>query len=153
MHCPICGYRETKVIDSRLVHDGARVRRRRECLHADCGERFTTYEEAEVSLPLVIKQDGTREQYSADKLRRGLLRAVEKRPVSIDTVNNLIDTIEQRLRHYSEREVPAKRIGQWVMDGLKAIDHVAYIRFASVYLSFADVAAFQKTIDELSSND
>ncbi|UJF25377.1 transcriptional regulator NrdR [Suttonella sp. R2A3] len=152
MYCPVCGYSETKVIDSRLVHDGARVRRRRECLNPDCGERFTTYEEAEVSLPLVVKQDGTREQYDSEKLRRGLLRAVEKRSVSIDTVNNLIDTIEQRMRHYSEREIPSKRIGQWVMDGLKAIDHVAYIRFASVYLSFADVAAFQKTIDELSND-
>lgn len=125
------------------------MRRRRECLSIACGSRFTTYEVAEIALPMVVKQSGNREQFSQEKLRAGLLRAVEKRPVSIDTVNHLIDHIEQKLRHHGEREVPSKLIGEWVMDGLKEIDHVAYIRFASVYLSFADVEAFQKLISEM----
>lgn len=153
MFCPVCGHQETKVIDSRLTPEGDKVRRRRECLSAKCASRFTTYEVAEIALPLVIKQSGNREQFSHDKLRAGLLRAVEKRPVSIDTVNSLIDQIEQKLRHYGEREIPSKLIGQWVMDGLKDIDHVAYIRFASVYLSFADVEAFQKLISEIRQAD
>ncbi|MBV7435215.1 transcriptional regulator NrdR [Cardiobacteriaceae bacterium TAE3-ERU3] len=153
MFCPVCGHQETKVIDSRLTPEGDKVRRRRECLSAECASRFTTYEVAEIALPLVIKQSGNREQFSHDKLRAGLLRAVEKRPVSIDTVNTLVDQIEQKLRHYGEREVPSKLIGQWVMDGLKDIDHVAYIRFASVYLSFADVEAFQKLISEIRQAD
>lgn len=152
MHCPVCGHEETKVIDSRLTPDGNKVRRRRECLDAGCASRFTTYEVAEIDIPMVIKHSGNREQFSQEKLRAGLLRAVEKRPVSIDTVNQLIDSIEQRLRHHGEREVPSKLIGQWVMDGLKEIDHVAYIRFASVYLSFADVEAFQKLISEIQAN-
>lgn len=152
MYCPVCGHQETKVIDSRLAPEGDKVRRRRECLRPDCASRFTTYEVAEIALPVVVKQSGNREQFSQDKLRAGLLRAVEKRPVSIDTVNSLIDQIEQKLRHYGEREVPSKLIGQWVMDGLKDVDHVAYIRFASVYLSFADVEAFQKLISEIQTN-
>ena len=152
MFCPVCGHQETKVIDSRLAPEGDKVRRRRECLNAECASRFTTYEVAEIALPVVVKQSGNREQFSQDKLRAGLLRAVEKRPVSINTVNALIDQIEQKLRHYGEREVPSKLIGQWVMDGLKDIDHVAYIRFASVYLSFADVEAFQKLISEIQAH-
>lgn len=153
MFCPVCGHQETKVIDSRLAPEGDKVRRRRECLNPACASRFTTYEVAEIALPVVVKQSGNREQFSQAKLRAGLLRAVEKRPVSIDTVNQLIDSIEQNLRHHGEREVPSKLIGQWVMDGLKDIDHVAYIRFASVYLSFADVEAFQKLISEIRQVD
>ncbi|ABQ13080.1 transcriptional regulator NrdR [Dichelobacter nodosus] len=149
MFCPFCHAKETKVIDSRLIADGSKIRRRRECLNEHCRARFTTYEIAEDSTPTVIKNDGTRETFNADKLRHGLLRAVEKRPVSDQEITQLINQIEARLRDSGAREIPSKRIGRWVLDGLKDLDHVAYIRFASVYLSFEDVAAFQKTIDEL----
>ncbi len=149
MHCPICSFAETKVVDSRLVADGLKVRRRRECLNAECAERFTTFEVAEINIPTVVKQSGNREIYSVEKLRNGLVRACEKRPVSAAQINTLINEIETKLRNSGEREMPSQVIGQWVMEGLKDIDHVAYIRFASVYLSFEDVAAFQKTIDEL----
>lgn len=149
MHCPICNFSETKVIDSRLVGEGEKIRRRRECMNPDCLTRFTTFEVAEIHIPTVIKQNGDRESYSADKLRRGLLRACEKRPVSAQQISSLISSIEQNMRSSGEREISSEQIGQWVMEGLKDLDHVAYIRFASVYLSFADIAAFQKTIDEL----
>lgn len=152
LYCPVCGHQETRVIDSRLTPGGDKVRRRRECLDPACASRFTTYEVAETALPVVIKQNGNREQFAPEKLRAGVMRAVEKRPISIDTVSSLTDSIERRLRYCGEREIPSKLIGQWVMDGLKTIDHVAYIRFASVYLSFADVEAFQKTIAELNDD-
>lgn len=149
MHCPICRQPDTRVIDSRLIADGSKIRRRRECINLDCATRFTTYEAAEISLPMVIKQNGERQAFSAEKLRNGLLRAIEKRPVSVDKINRLIDDIENRLRIDGEREIPSRRLGDWVMQGLKTIDHVAYIRFASVYLSFQDVEAFINTIAEL----
>ena len=149
MHCPICRQPDTRVIDSRLIADGSKIRRRRECINPDCATRFTTYEAAEISLPMVIKQNGERQAFSAEKLRNGLLRAIEKRPVSVDKINRLIDDIENRLRIGGEREIPSRRLGDWVMQGLKNIDHVAYIRFASVYLSFQDVEAFINTIAEL----
>ncbi|SUO98060.1 transcriptional regulator NrdR [Suttonella indologenes] len=152
MHCPICNHPETKVVDSRLVAEGEKIRRRRECLNPDCLARFTTYEVAEIHIPTVIKQNGDRESYSADKLRRGLLRACEKRPVSAEQISALIHHIEQQMRSSGEREISSEQIGQWVMEGLKTLDHVAYIRFASVYLSFADIAAFQQTIDELNKS-
>lgn len=136
------------MVDSRLA-EGNRIRRRRECLNPDCGERFTTFESVETFMPMIVKQNGNRESYAAEKLRRGLMRAIEKRPVSAEQINQLVASIEQRLRQSGEREVPSKQIGQWVLDGLKMLDHVAYIRFASVYLSFADVAAFEQTIAEL----
>ena len=149
MHCPICHQPDTRVVDSRLIADGSTIRRRRECINPDCTTRFTTYETAEISLPMVIKQNGERQAFSAEKLRNGLLRAIEKRPVSVDKINRLIDDIENRLRIGGEREIPSRRLGDWVMQGLKNIDHVAYIRFASVYLSFQDVEAFINTIAEL----
>ena len=149
MHCPICHRPDTRVIDSRLISDGSKIRRRRECTNPACATRFTTYETAEISLPMVIKQNGERQAFSAEKLRNGLLRAIEKRPVSVDKINRLIDDIENRLRIGGEREIPSRRLGDWVMQGLKSIDHVAYIRFASVYLSFQDVEAFINTIAEL----
>lgn len=139
-------------MDSRLVAEGEKIRRRRECLNPDCLARFTTYEVAEIHIPTVIKQNGDRESYSADKLRRGLLRACEKRPVSAEQISALIHHIEQQMRSSGEREISSEQIGQWVMEGLKTLDHVAYIRFASVYLSFADIAAFQQTIDELNKS-
>ena len=149
MHCPICHQPDTRVVDSRLIADGSKIRRRHECINPDCTTRFTTYETAEISLPMVIKQNGERQAFSAEKLRNGLLRAIEKRPVSVDKINRLIDDIENRLRIGGEREIPSRRLGDWVMQGLKNIDHVAYIRFASVYLSFQDVEAFINTIAEL----
>ena len=152
MHCPICHRPDTRVIDSRLISDGSKIRRRRECTNPACATRFTTYETAEISLPMVIKQNGERQAFSAEKLRNGLLRAIEKRPVSVNKINQLIEDIENRLRIGGEREIPSRRLGDWVMQGLKNIDHVAYIRFASVYLSFQDVEAFINTIAELRRN-
>lgn len=153
MRCPACNSPDTKVIDSRLVADSNRIRRRRECQNPDCGERFTTFESIESFMPMIVKQDGNRESYLPEKLRRGLTRAIEKRPVTAEQLNQLIAGIEQRLRQSGEREVASKLVGQWVLDGLKKLDHVAYIRFASVYLSFEDVAAFQQTIAELGGGD
>ena len=152
MHCPICHRPGTRVIDSRLISDGSKIRRRRECTNPACATRFTTYETAEISLPMVIKQNGERQAFSAEKLRNGLLRAIEKRPVSVNKINQLIEDIENRLRISGDREVASRKIGEWVMAGLKNIDHVAYIRFASVYLSFQDVEAFINTIAELRRN-
>ena len=152
MHCPICHRPDTRVIDSRLISDGSKIRRRRECTNPACATRFTTYETAEISLPMVIKQNGERQAFSAEKLRNGLLRAIEKRPVSVNKINQLIEDIENRLRISGDREVASRKIGEWVMAGLKNIDHVAYIRFASVYLSFQDVKAFINTIAELRRN-
>lgn len=150
MHCPICHAADTKVVDSRLTSDGFRVRRRRECLNPDCGERFSTYEIAEVLIPVIVKTNGDRESYQADKLRKGLLRAVEKRPVSAKDINQLVESIEQKMRGANKREFTSNQLGQWVMEGLQALDHVAYLRFASVYLSFDDVTAFETAIAELS---
>ena len=152
MHCPICHRPDTRVIDSRLISDGSKIRRRRECTNPACATRFTTYETAEISLPMVIKQNGERQAFAAEKLRNGLLRAIEKRPVSVNKINQLIEDIENRLRISGDREVASRKIGEWVMAGLKNIDHVAYIRFASVYLSFQDVEAFINTIAELRRN-
>lgn len=152
MHCPICHRPDTRVIDSRLISEGSKIRRRRECTNPACATRFTTYETAEISLPMVIKQNGERQAFSAEKLRNGLLRAIEKRPVSVNKINQLIEDIENRLRISGDREVASRKIGEWVMAGLKNIDHVAYIRFASVYLSFQDVEAFINTIAELRRN-
>ena len=152
MHCPICHRPDTRVIDSRLISDGSKIRRRRECTNPACATRFTAYETAEISLPMVIKQNGERQAFSAEKLRNGLLRAIEKRPVSVNKINQLIEDIENRLRISGDREVASRKIGEWVMAGLKNIDHVAYIRFASVYLSFQDVEAFINTIAELRRN-
>ena len=152
MHCPICHRPDTRVVDSRLIADGSKIRRRRECINPDCATRFTTYETAELSLPMVVKQNGERQAFSAEKLRNGLLRAIEKRPVRADKINRLIEDIENRLRVGGEREIASRKLGDWVMQGLKTIDHVAYIRFASVYLSFQDVEAFINTIAELRRN-
>ena len=147
MHCPFCSTIETKVIDSRLVAEGAHVRRRRECLN--CAERFTTYETAELVLPRIIKQDGSREPFNEGKLRSGLLRALEKRPVSVESIESEIHQIKHRLRATGEREVKSLEVGEQVMDSLKALDHVAYVRFASVYRSFQDLAEFRDAIESL----
>lgn len=148
MYCPFCHAEETKVIDSRLVADGAQVRRRRQCLL--CLERFTTFETAELIMPLIIKRDGRRELFSVDNLRAGMLRALEKRPVGMDAVEDAIVTITQKIRRSGEREVDSRQVGEWVMDQLYRLDHVAYVRFASVYKRFKDVSEFRQTIDQMS---
>ncbi|MBK8970595.1 MAG: transcriptional regulator NrdR [Hahellaceae bacterium] len=148
MHCPFCNASETKVIDSRLVAEGRQVRRRRECL--SCAERFTTYEEAELLLPRIVKQDGSREPFDENKLRAGFLKALEKRPVSSEDIEASIDRIKFRLRASGEREVPSRGVGEEVMTELKELDQVAYVRFASVYRSFQDINAFREEIDRLS---
>lgn len=147
MHCPFCSANDTKVIDSRLVADGHQVRRRRECLQ--CHERFTTFESAELLMPKVIKSDGKREPFDEEKLRNGIQRALEKRPVSTEAVEQGINRIKTQLRATGEREVPAKLIGNLVMEELKALDKVAYVRFASVYRSFEDVREFGEEIARL----
>ena len=151
MKCPFCGFEESKVIDSRPTDEGQRIRRRRECLK--CGKRFTTYEIIE-SLPIiVIKKDKSREAFNRDKLMTGLLRACEKRPVSIDTLDNMIDEIETVLQNSLDREVSSEKIGELVMEKLKAIDEVAYVRFASVYRQFKDINTFMRELSKLLEND
>ena len=147
MHCPFCAANETKVTDSRLVADGAQVRRRRECL--SCHERFSTFEAAELLMPKVIKQDGSRVPFDEDKLRRGFQRALEKRPVSVETVEAAVSNIKHSLQALGEREIHSRAIGERVMDELRELDKVAYVRFASVYRSFQDVSEFQQEIDRL----
>jgi transcriptional repressor NrdR len=144
MNCPFCGAIDTKVIDSRLAMDGAQVRRRREC-HA-CSERFTTYEVVEVALPRVIKRDANRERFDETKIRAGMMRALEKRPVSSDLVEDAITRIKHKVMAEGVRELPASQVGEWVMSELKNLDQVAYVRYASVYRSFQDVQAFQTEI-------
>jgi transcriptional repressor NrdR len=148
MRCPFCNFDDTKVIDSRLVADGGQVRRRRECL--SCNERFTTFEVAELVMPRVIKSNGSREPFDESKLRLGILRAIEKRPISIERVEAAITQIKHWLQTTGERELPSRQIGEKVMDALKGLDHVAYVRFASVYRSFQDLNEFRAEIDRLS---
>lgn len=147
MHCPFCATDETKVIDSRLVAEGGQVRRRRECLA--CKERFTTYEMAELLMPRVIKRDETREPFDEEKLRSGLLRALEKRPVSIEQIEGAISHIKHNLRATGEREVTTRMVGEQVMAQLRELDEVAYVRFASVYRSFQDLNEFRAELDRL----
>ena len=147
MYCPFCHADETKVIDSRLISDGAQVRRRRQCL--TCNERFTTFETAELVMPAVIKRDGHREPFSIDNLKAGMLRALEKRPVSVDDLEKAVINITQELRRSGEREIDSQIIGEYVMNELYRLDHVAYVRFASVYKRFKDVSDFRDTIDKM----
>jgi len=147
VYCPFCTDSETKVIDSRLVGEGNQVRRRREC--QQCGERFTTFETAELVLPRVIKNNGSRQPFDEDKLRSGLLRALEKRPVDLEQIEATMDRIKHRLRATGEREVPTRTVGEMVMDELRQLDDVAYVRFASVYRSFQDVNEFRKEIEAM----
>ncbi len=147
MHCPFCTENDTKVIDSRLVADGHQVRRRRQCLA--CSERFTTFETAELVMPKVIKSNGNREPFDEDKMVGGIQRALEKRPVSADSIELAISMIKSQLRATGEREVPSEMIGNLVMDQLKELDKVAYIRFASVYRSFEDIREFGEEIARL----
>ena len=147
MYCPFCGDKETKVIDSRLVADGNQVRRRREC--QECGERFTSFETAELVLPRVIKNNGSRQPFDEDKLRSGLTRALQKRPVSLEVVESTINRIKHKLRATGEREIKTREVGEMVMEELRELDEVAYVRFASVYRSFQDVNEFREEIERL----
>ena len=147
MRCPFCTAQDTRVIDSRLANDGDQVRRRRECVV--CKERFTTYEATEFNLPRVIKRDGLREPFNEAKLRAGILRALEKRPVSSDQIEAAVTHIKKRLMENGDREIAALEIGEQVMLELSALDHVAYVRFASVYRSFQDVSEFTDMIANL----
>ncbi|KTD13385.1 transcriptional regulator NrdR [Legionella jamestowniensis] len=147
MHCPFCHAEDTKVVDSRLVAEGAQVRRRRQCLI--CNERFTTFETAELIMPSIIKRDGRREPFNIQNLRAGMLRALEKRPVSVDALEEAIVTIMQQIRRGGEREIDSREVGELVMKQLYRLDHVAYVRFASVYKRFKDVSDFRQAIDEM----
>ncbi len=147
MRCPFCAAVDTKVIDSRLASEGGQVRRRRECL--ECSERFTTYEQADLALPRLIKSNGSREPFQEQKLRSGIHKALEKRPVELERIEAAISHIKRILMVRGEREVESRAVGELVMHELRELDHVAYIRYASVYLSFEDISAFQDVIERL----
>ncbi len=147
MRCPFCGAHETRVLDSRLVNEGDQVRRRREC--NACKERFTTFEVAELMMPRVIKRDGNREIFEEHKLRSGMLKALEKRPVESDAIEAAINRIKRELMESGEREIPVQALGEKVMKELSLLDHVAFVRFASVYRSFQDVSEFTEMINSL----
>ena len=147
MYCPFCSHEETKVMDSRLAGEGRQIRRRRECL--SCGERFTTFETAELIMPMVVKSDRVREPFDEAKLRGGMVKALEKRPVGSDAVEAAVNRICHKLRSMGEREVQSRSVGELVMDELRHLDEVAYVRFASVYRSFQDLDAFNTEIEKL----
>lgn len=149
MKCPFCGFEESKVIDSRPTDEGERIRRRRECVK--CGKRFTTYEVIETVPVIVVKKDKSRESFDRTKLFNGILRACEKRPVSIETIDNMVDSIETALQNSLDREVTSVHIGEMVMDKLKETDEVAYVRFASVYRQFRDINTFMDELAKLLS--
>src|SRR3990167_11404738 len=151
MHCPFCGAVDTRVIDSRLSDDGSQVRRRRECM--TCLERITTFETAELSMPRENKRDGERCAFDLEKLRNGMLRALEKRPVQTEQVDSALNHILHVLRANGEREISSQKIGEWVMDELRALDPVAYVRFASVYRSFQDIKEFHDEIQKLQNQE
>ena len=150
MYCPFCQAIDTKVIDSRLLREGNQTRRRREC--PECKERFTTYETAELSLPRVIKRDGRRAPFNEEKLRAGMLRALEKRPVSVEKIETALVHILRKAMTCGEKEIPSAQIGEMVMTELQQLDQVAYVRFASVYRSFEDIDEFRKEISKLTRN-
>ncbi len=144
MQCPFCRAPDTRVVDSRLAEDGSQVRRRREC--ESCNGRFTTFEKAAVAMPYVIKRSGQSVPFDEDKLRKGLAIALYKRPVTPEAIDLAVEHIVRRVRQSPEREIPSQRIGEWVMEELHTLDHVAYVRFASIYRSFEDVNAFAEEI-------
>ncbi|MBT8077233.1 MAG: transcriptional regulator NrdR [Gammaproteobacteria bacterium] len=153
MHCPFCNNEETKVIDSRLAGEGRQIRRRRQCLH--CNERFTTFESAELVMPRLVKSDNSRQPFDESKLRSSMVRALEKRPVPSDEFEQAVGRLIHRLRTMGEREVPSRLIGDLVMEELRNLDEVAYVRFASVYRRFQDVTEFEdeiKRLQEISDN-
>lgn len=147
MHCPFCQHTDTRVIDSRVSDDGATIRRRREC--SACGERFSTQETVELKLPAIIKDDGRREAFDARKLRTGFDRALHKRPVSEEQIEAAVRAVVHQLRMTTERELPSRKVGEFVMAELRKLDHIGYVRYASVYRSFEDVADFREELDRL----
>lgn len=147
MYCPFCNASDTKVTDSRLIRETNQVRRRRECLV--CKDRFTTYESAELSFPCIIKRDHRRDQFNEEKLRAGILRALEKRPVSLEQIEKAISHIIHKARASGDRDIPSQQIGEWVMEELQNLDQVAYLRFASVYRSFQSIEEFREEINRL----
>ena len=147
MKCPFCGHQEDKVVDSRASSDGVSIRRRRECL--GCGKRFTTYEHIEEQPLMIVKKDGRREPFDRHKLLAGLVKACEKRPVSMDDLEHLVDELERELSQHFEREAPSREVGERVMKRLHALDPVAYVRFASVYREFKDVEQFMRELKDL----
>lgn len=147
MRCPFCGYQETKVTDSRLVGEGDQIRRRRECLK--CEERYTTFESAELTMPRIVKRDASRESFDEEKLREGLQKALQKRPVSSEEIEAAIHRLKRKLRASGEREIQSQTLGEWVMTELRQLDDVAYVRFASVYRQFQDINAFEEEIEML----
>ena len=147
MHCPFCGHVETKVTDSRLAGEGRQIRRRRECL--SCAERFTTFETAELLMPVIVKSDRSREPFDEAKLKSGMTKALEKRPVSSEEIEESVSRVCHKLRALGEREVQSRAVGELVMEELRHLDEVAYVRFASVYRSFQDLDAFREEIERL----
>ncbi len=148
MRCPRCGFEDSAVVDSR--GDGSAIRRRREC--ESCQFRFTTYERIELSLPMVVKKDGRREGFDRNKLRAGLVRACEKTPVSMDAIDKTVESIEAQILELFAKEIPSRQIGDFLMESLKLLDKVAYVRFASVYREFSDISQFVDTLQSLNSN-
>ena len=147
MYCPFCSHEETKVIDSRLAGEGRQIRRRRQCLQ--CNERFTTFESAELVMPRLVKNDNSRQPFDESKVRDSMCRALEKRPVSSDEFEQAVGRLVHKLRTIGEREVPSRMVGELVMEELRGLDEVAYVRFASVYRSFQDITEFQEEIRRL----
>src|ERR1700758_2470927 len=147
MQCPFCKAPDTRVIDSRLYEEGTQVRRRREC--SQCGQRFTTFEKAQLTMPFILKRSGTPEPFDEAKLRRSMASALYKRPVPPEAVDHSVESIMRKLRASGEREVPSRQLGEWVMEELRELDHVAYVRFASIYRSFEDVSAFSDEIERM----
>ncbi|MBQ1704525.1 MAG: transcriptional repressor NrdR [Clostridia bacterium] len=151
MRCPYCAYPESKVIDSRPTDESNSIRRRRECL--SCGKRFTTYETVESVPMVVVKRDGSRQAFDRNKILNGLLRACEKRPVSLETLEKVVTDIEQNLLNSMDREIPSERVGELVMEELKHVDQVAYVRFASVYRQFKDIDSFMEELNKLLASE
>lgn len=147
MKCMYCGCLDSKVIDSRTSEDGTNIRRRRECM--SCGKRFTTYETVETTPLFVIKSDGARQAFDPNKIKNGIIKACEKRPVSASDIDKLVDDIQKKINNSLQQEISSKELGEMVCEGLKGIDEVAYVRFASVYRSFTDTASFMKELESM----
>ncbi len=147
MKCPYCGCEESKVVDSRPTDEGERIRRRRECL--SCAKRFTTYEIIETTPVMVVKRDNSREPFNRQKLTKGILRACEKRPISLDQIDGIVDLVETKIQNKLDREIPSELIGEYTMEALKGVDEVAYIRFACVYRQFQDINTFMEELKRL----
>lgn len=147
MQCPFCKAPDTRVIDSRLAEDGEQVRRRREC--EKCGQRYTTFEKAQLLMPNILKRNKDTVPFKEEKLRHGIVSACFKRPVTAEQIDHAVDQVMRKLRHTGEREVPSRQVGEWVMEELHQLDHVAYVRFASIYRNFEDVNAFVDEVGKL----